>query len=54
MNVTSKNNLYIIGFVCKCPKTWNECKYVPLKKMCNYSGALTSMDFNFVWEMVRT
>lgn len=31
MNVTSKNNLKIIGFVCKCTQTWNECKYVPLK-----------------------
>lgn len=53
MNVTS-NNLKITGFVCKCTKTWNECKYVPYKKRCRSSGALTSMNFNFVWEMVKT
>lgn len=54
MNVTSKNNFKIIGFVCKCTKTWKECKYVPFKKKCSFSGALTSMNFNFVWEMVKT
>lgn len=32
MNVTSKNNSKIIGFVCKCTKTWKECKYVPFLK----------------------
>lgn len=31
MNVTSKNNFKIIGFVCKCTKTWKECKCVPFK-----------------------